>query len=305
MESKFSQQEITLQGAPRAFVEFQGPKTLWFNTGTLCNLECSNCYIESSPRNNRLVYLSKVDVIPYLDEIGENKWQLESIGFTGGEPFLNPHIFEILNETLKRGHEVLLLTNAYRVIKRVQKQLLLLKNTYGDKLKLRISMDHYTPEIHNKERGIGTLEETLNSFAWLFNQGFGVSIAGRYLKDETYEGALKGYQALLKHHNIPLKLTSDNLIIFPEMDEGEDVPEISTTCWDILKVNPQDQMCASQRMIVKAYGESTPKVQACTLLAYDENFTMGKGLKDSFRPVYLNHVFCAKFCVLGGANCSA
>ncbi|TDJ08525.1 MAG: radical SAM protein [Deltaproteobacteria bacterium] len=305
MKNKFSHQEITLEGKPRAYVEFRSPQNIWFNTGTLCNLECSNCYIESSPRNDRLSYLTKLDVLPYLDEIGENNWQLESIGLTGGEPFLNPHIFEILNEILRRGHEVLVLTNAYKVIKRIQKPLLKLKESYGDKLKLRISMDHYTHKIHNLERGEGTLAETLKSFSWLFNQGFKLSIAGRYLSDDTYEGALMGYSELLKGSGIALRLNAKNLIIFPEMNENEDVPEISTACWDILGVNPQDQMCASSRMIVKFKGEDSPKVQACTLLAYDQNFTMAKGLKESFRPVYLNHKFCAKFCVLGGANCSS
>jgi len=301
---KFSDELVTLEGKPRAFVEFHSPKTIWFNTGTLCNLACANCYIESSPRNDRLVYLSRDDVLPYLNEIEVNNWQLENIGITGGEPFLNPHIFEILEEILKRGHEVLVLTNAYRVIKRAQNNLLKLKNSYGDKFKLRISMDHYTEKVHDQERGKGTLRETLSSFSWLFKEGFRPSIAGRYLFHETFSLALKGYSSLLKENDISLKLNSDNLIIFPEMDEGKDVPEISTSCWDILRVNPSNQMCANQRMIVKEKGDDSPKVQACTLLAYDKNFTMGKGLKESFRPVYLNHKFCAKFCVLGGANCS-
>ncbi|RLA64460.1 MAG: radical SAM protein [Epsilonproteobacteria bacterium] len=303
MKNKFSNRSTTLDGKPRAYVEFNSPNTIWFNTGTLCNLACSNCYIESSPKNDRLAYLNRDDVTPYLDEISDHNWQLESIGLTGGEPFLNPHIFEILDDILKRGHQVLVLTNAYRVIKRWEKDLLRLKNTYNEQLKLRISMDHYTHAVHDRERGEQTLKETLKSFSWLSQMGFQVSIAGRYLINESYEKALKGYQELLIDSKIPLILNSDNLIMFPEMKDGEDVPEISTACWDILKIRPADQMCASQRMIVKVKGEDSPKVQACTLLAYDQNFTMGKGLNESFRPVFLNHEFCAKFCVLGGANC--
>ena len=37
-------------------------ETLWFNTGSLCNIECDHCYIESSPTNVRLVYLGLADV---------------------------------------------------------------------------------------------------------------------------------------------------------------------------------------------------------------------------------------------------
>ena len=59
----------TATGEPRAIVKMTGLETLWFNTGTLCNIACDNCYIESSPENDRLEYLSLDDVAGYLDEI--------------------------------------------------------------------------------------------------------------------------------------------------------------------------------------------------------------------------------------------
>ena len=58
-------------------------------------------------------------------------------------------------------------------------------------------------------------------------------------------------------------------------------------------------------MIVKRKGEETPKVLACTLLAYDTQFELGSTLANSEQSVQLNHPHCAKFCVLGGASCSA
>ena len=50
---KFQDPDITADGEERARVALTRLETLWFNTGTLCNLECANCYIESSPRNDR------------------------------------------------------------------------------------------------------------------------------------------------------------------------------------------------------------------------------------------------------------
>ena len=50
---KFQDPDITAQGETRASVALTKLETLWFNTGTLCNLECGHCYIESSPRNGR------------------------------------------------------------------------------------------------------------------------------------------------------------------------------------------------------------------------------------------------------------
>src|SRR5436305_1171986 len=67
---KFQDPFVTAKGERRAHVKLEALNTLWFNTGTLCNLTCENCYIESSPRNDRLVYLSAPEVSEYLDEIG-------------------------------------------------------------------------------------------------------------------------------------------------------------------------------------------------------------------------------------------
>ena len=78
---KFVDPVVTADGSPRASVRLRALKTLWFNTGTLCNLTCANCYIESSPVNDRLAYLTPDDVAPYLDEIARNELATEEIGF--------------------------------------------------------------------------------------------------------------------------------------------------------------------------------------------------------------------------------
>ena len=54
---KFRDPDWTASGERRAQVPLQALRTLWINTGSLCNIECRNCYIESSPENDRLVYI--------------------------------------------------------------------------------------------------------------------------------------------------------------------------------------------------------------------------------------------------------
>lgn len=44
--TKFADPHLTASGAPRARVPLVALETLWFNTGTLCNLACATCYIE-------------------------------------------------------------------------------------------------------------------------------------------------------------------------------------------------------------------------------------------------------------------
>ena len=90
--AKFRDPDVTATGERRASVDLESLETLWFNTGTLCNLTCSNCYIESSPKNDRLVYISVAEVRTYLTEIAALQLPTREIAFTGGEPFMNPEI---------------------------------------------------------------------------------------------------------------------------------------------------------------------------------------------------------------------
>src|SRR5664279_1375164 len=98
--AKFQDAHLTAKGEPRAHVDLKALETLWFNTGTLCNLTCRNCYIESSPRNDRLVYLTAAEVAKFLDEITAEKLGTGTIGFTGGEPFMNPDLIDMLEDVL-------------------------------------------------------------------------------------------------------------------------------------------------------------------------------------------------------------
>lgn len=298
--------KITGKGESRAYVDLIKLETLWFNTGTRCNLQCENCYIESSPTNDELLFITRNEVESYLNEIVELDLGTKNISFTGGEPFINKEMLPILKLCLERNYQVLILTNAYRAIDRYFDDLAELNKNYPGKFSLRVSLDHYTAEIHDKERGKGTFTRTLNTIKKLTDLGLDLSIAGRSLAHESRVQALAGYQNLLDEYDIDLDVsTGENIVIFPEMSSSKDVPEITTACWDILNVHPDQQMCSSERMVVKRKGSNKPVVLPCTLIAYDEQFELGKTLKESFQRVYLNHPYCAQFCVLGGASCSA
>ena len=108
---KFTDPDVTADGQPRASVALDALETLWFNTGTLCNIECVNCYIGSSPTNDRLAYISSKEVSALLDEIKSLSLNTREIGFTGGEPFMNPDMLEMTRDALERGHKVLILTH--------------------------------------------------------------------------------------------------------------------------------------------------------------------------------------------------
>lgn len=305
---KFQDPKITANGDVRARVAYNRTKTLWFNTGTLCNIECVNCYIESSPTNERLVYLTVADVAPYLDELDAAGEAEIEIGFTGGEPFMAPEMIDILRLVLERGHSVLMLTNAMQPMMRprVKGGLMALRETYGDRLTMRVSLDHFSPELHDKERGAGAFELAMKGLRWLSENEFSLALAGRTIWGEEEEIARKGYAALIASEHLSIDPdNSTELVLFPEMRPDGDPPEITTACWGILDKDPNELMCASQRMVVKRKGAKSPAVVACTLLPYDKQFELGETLQEARKSVPLNHSYCASFCVLGGGSCSA
>jgi len=283
----FSDPRLTAKGEKRAHVPWHGLQTLWLNTGTLCNIACENCYIESSPKNDRLVYLSIGDVLPFLDEIDALGEGTKEIGITGGEPFMCPDILQIMDAILSRGHTLLLLTNAMQPMmrKRIREGLLALRQQFGDQFILRV----------------------FKGLSWIAENKFGAAIAGRQVLNEDEATARASYGALIAR--LGLRIDPANpaeLVLFPEMTGADMPPEVSTACWKILDVDPADMMCASQRMVVRKKGSERATVMPCTLLAYDEDFELGETLAEATaKPVSLNHRWCAEFCVLGGGNCSA
>jgi len=302
---KFQDPWVTANGDRRAQVALRGLDTLWFNTGTLCNLTCHNCYIESSPKNDRLVYLGAAEVEAYLDEIAALGLGTRLIGFTGGEPFMNPEFPVMLDLALGRGFAVLVLTNAMKPMHKRKPALLALRERYADRLTIRVSIDHYGREVHEAERGRRSWQPTIDGLKWLAVHGFSIAVASRRLSGEPEQAIRDGFARLFAELGVSLDAADPAaLTVFPEMDAEADVPEITEACWGILGKSPESVMCASSRMVVKFKGAARPSVIACTLLPYDPRFDLAPSLAGALGSVALNHPHCAKFCVLGGGACS-
>ena len=305
VNGKFVDPDRTADGKPRARVALRSLRTLWFNTGTLCNLTCQNCYMESSPSNDRLVYLSRTEVQAYLDEIATLGLGTEEIGLTGGEPFMNPDILAMLEDSLAAGYRVLVLTNAMRPMMKCADGLLALRSRYGKSLVLRVSIDHFRRALHEQERGRGSWTPTIRGLRWLSENGFALRVAGRQRWGDGELALREGFRALFQAEGVDIDASSpESLVLFPEMDASADTPEISADCWDRLGVRPEDMMCASSRMVIRRKGAVAPDVVACTLLPYTAAHRLSSRLADSLGEVPLNHPHCSRFCVLGGGRCS-
>jgi hypothetical protein len=212
---------------------------------------------------------------------------------------------EMLDDALSRGFSALVLTNAMKPMAKCKRELLRLKDRHGDRLTIRVSIDHYGREVHETERGRRSWRPTIEGLGWLARNGFALHVASRRLSGEPEAAIRRGFAALFAE--IGVALDADDpvaLMVFPEMDAAADVPEITEACWGILGRSPESVMCATSRMVVKRKEASRPSVLACTLLPYDPRFELGDTLVEASRAVPLNHPHCAKFCVLGGGACS-
>ena len=318
---KFENPDITLKGEHRAKLKPKSAKILWFNTGTLCNIECVDCYIESGPTNSRLQYLRVAEVERHLNDVAENleKLKTHTIGITGGEPCMNPDIIKIITMVLERGFKLILLTNAMRPMQRpkVWNALQELIVQYPNQVTIRVSIDHYDQAGHEAVRGEGawapmvTGLQMLSELARTTKSAFQLDVAGHKPAtddsdaDAKAEAALRaGYAGLFWEEKIALDAHNmHRLVLFPKMQERE-LPEITTSCWSILDKQPHELMCSSQPTIVHRQGAERSEVMACTLVPYDKSFTTGDTVMEAMNAtISLNHFMCAT-CMLSGVSCS-
>ena len=301
-ENKFKNPITTADGSTRAFIEAKRIKTLWFNTGTLCNIECKNCYIESSPKNDRLVYITFEEVKLFIDEAIDKNLGTKEIGFTGGEPFMNEDVLKMIEYSLSKNFKVLVLSNAMKPMLNRKEDLL--KINHQD-LTIRVSIDHYQKGKHEEIRGKNTFNVMMEGLKWLNQNNFNYALATRLLWGEQEDQLRDNFNLFIDKYNLKLDAKSkEQLVTFAEMDEKFDTPEITTACWNLLGKNPDDIMCSSSRMVVKKKTSPKPSVIACTLLPYEDEFDLGQNLTNSLKKIYLNHKHCSKFCVLGESSCS-
>ena len=190
---KFRDPHVTAEGVERAVVALTHLRTLWFNTGSLCNITCLNCYMDSSPTNDRLAYLTLSDVGRYLDEIEDEGLPVEEIAFTGGEPFMNRALPDMIEDSLGRGYRVLVLTNAMKPMLLKRPRLKEISRRYGAALTLRVSVDHFTRTRHEQIRGPGSWAPLIEGLRWLARNSIRLTVAGRTCWGDEESHTRKGY----------------------------------------------------------------------------------------------------------------
>jgi len=145
-------------------------KKLWIYTNYDCNLRCSYCVAESSPRAPRRA-LSLETVERLVDEA--HALQFEHVYFTGGEPFLLKEIYAMLAYSSQRLKTTVLTNAMFFQGKRLES----LTAIQGDNLLLQVSLDGSCPEQHDPYRGKGSWVKTVEGIHNLQQRGFHVSLS--------------------------------------------------------------------------------------------------------------------------------
>ncbi len=272
---------------------------LWFQVaGTLCNLTCHHCFISCSPHNDFFGFLSLAEVKRRLEEsipLGVKEYY-----FTGGEPFLNPEMTDILVLTLRYGPATVLtngtvLKDEWLVRLRAAEEL----SVYA--LEFRVSIDGFSPEVNDPIRGEGTFARAMRGVTKLVEHGFlPIITAARTWPIEREQEVVGSFCKMLQAAGY----SRPRLKILPTLQLGAETgrtcgyaPEERVTT-AMMEDFDQSQLICEHSRIVTDRG-----VQVCPILIEAPESVLGETLVESQRPFVLSHGVCWT-CYQNGAICS-
>jgi len=262
--------------------------TLWFQVaGTLCNLQCTHCFISCSPTNHAHDMLTLADVKRHLREA-------EALGvkeyyFTGGEPFMNHEIFEILEETLRTG-PASVLTNGVLIRADTAARLRRLSDASEYSLDIRISIDGWDAATNDPIRGAGTFERILGGVRALASAGLNPVLT----VTEACEGAgTENGRARFLDFLRSVGLPQPRLKIMPLLRIGAEEQRLRAyESWETLRDRELSEeeagvlQCTSCRMV------TSKGVYVCPILIDSPDAKMGDTLRETMRPFPLRHQAC-------------
>lgn len=262
--------------------------TLWFQVaGTLCNLQCTHCFISCSPTNHAHEMLTLDDVKSYLAEA--KAMGVKEYYFTGGEPFMNHDILGILEAALRQG-PVSVLTNGVLIRPDTAERLKSLSDVSAYSLDIRISIDGYDARTNDPIRGEGTFERILAGVRNLVEAGLNPVLTVTEACDGA--GTIEGRGRFLDFLR-SIGLAQPRLKIMPLLRLGAEERRLRAyESWETLKdrdLTAEESgvlQCTACRMVTKK------GVYVCPILIDSPDAKMGDTLGEAARPFKLAHQAC-------------
>jgi sulfatase maturation enzyme AslB (radical SAM superfamily) len=279
-------------------VELRSLDTLWFQVaGTVCNLACTHCFISCSPTNHTHEMMSLEEVQRYLDEGA--RLGVKEYYFTGGEPFLNPAMEQILEATLRVG-PAHVLTNGLLLDAERCRRLKALADASAYSLDLRVSLDGLTAEDNDPIRGAGSFERVIAAVERLVEVGINpVLTVTEVLAENASAAGKERFLALLREVGVD----KPRLKVLPIFQIGAEAErggayeswqrlaegDVAADGWDHLQ-------CSSCRMV------TDQGVWVCPILVNEPQGRMGETLADTLGSYPLDHPACWT-CHVHGVSC--
>ncbi|MBI2495087.1 MAG: methyltransferase domain-containing protein, partial [Candidatus Omnitrophica bacterium] len=142
----------------------------WLHTNNSCNLTCSHCLVNSSPRGEPgLSSAAWRSLIDQAAALGVDRFYI-----TGGEPFVRADMPELIRHIIESHQtELILLTNA-TLFRGSRAEAL--DRFDRSRVKFQVSLDGSAPAVNDPIRGAGSFEATVAGLAQLIRRGFDVTI---------------------------------------------------------------------------------------------------------------------------------
>jgi len=153
---------------PTREFSYRSPFILELEITRRCNLRCVHCYAHAENRDfgDELTFADFCRVLDQGRSAG-----IRDLSLTGGEVFMHPQFFDILDAGLARGYDVRFVTNA-TLVDEPRLQALCARPI---KL-ITVSLDAISPAVHERVRGPGSHRPALDGIDLLIAAGFPLSI---------------------------------------------------------------------------------------------------------------------------------
>lgn len=273
--------------------------TLWFQVaGTLCNIECTHCFISSSPQNRSHGMLSLADVERRLAEARE--LGVREYYFTGGEPFMNRDMLAILEVTLRQGPATVL-TNGMLLRPEICARLGELFDASEYSLDIRVSLDGFDPQSHDAIRGRGVWDKVMDGLRNLAAAGLNpvITVTTAAVGIESGDGRSR-FLDLIRGFGF----ARPRLKVLPLFRIGaEEQRTRAYADWERISSEMLQNgdaaklQCSSCRMV------TSKGVYVCPILIEQPAARMGESIGETLRPFPLQYGACHT-CWVDGVTCT-
>jgi len=143
------------------------PITVTWEITAACNIACVHCLSSSGRRRPR--ELTTQQALALVDELAE--MQVFQIHFGGGEPFIYPGIWQVLERCSNRGLVMCISTNGTLITQERARRLKQFEPLY-----FQVSLDGGTPETNDSIRGKGVFKRALRGLELLAAENHSLTV---------------------------------------------------------------------------------------------------------------------------------